>query len=106
MPPASAQRIPLGMLQAEVSAGERARKLSHKNERVDQLLRAGRGSTDVQTRARIYREAAGILDDEVPWLYGINAPAVQAWRPRLKGYAAHPHGGRYFAGLKRAWVAG
>lgn len=78
----------------------------YRNERVDRLLHDGRVQMDPGKRARLYSEAVHVLDDEVPWVYGVNAPPVQAWRPRLRGYAAHPHGGRYFSALRRAWVEG
>lgn len=58
------------------------------NERVDELLDAGRVETDPDARRDIYAEAATLIADEASYIYLYNPAVIQAWTPALQGYEA------------------
>ena len=60
----------------------------YSNSEVDQLLDAGRTSTDEAERKGLYDQAAQIIVDEVSYLYLYNPDVVQAWSDSVEGYVA------------------
>jgi peptide/nickel transport system substrate-binding protein len=64
------------------------------NERVDELLIAGRGTTDVAERKTIYTEIAQIVNDEALWIYMWRLNSIWGVNKRVQGFVAPGHPGR------------
>jgi peptide/nickel transport system substrate-binding protein len=64
---------------------------------VDRLLDAGRVETDIDRRRADYAKAAGIIADQVSYLYLYNPSIIQAWTTNLSGYEARRDGAIRFA---------
>lgn len=64
------------------------------NERVDELLIAGRGTTDVAERKTIYTEIAQIVNDEALWVYMWRLNSIWGVNKRVQGFVAPGHPGR------------
>ena len=60
----------------------------YKNEKLDELFSAGRGTTDQAQRKKIYTEAATIMNDEVPWIYLWSPNSIFAHSKKLVGFKA------------------
>jgi peptide/nickel transport system substrate-binding protein len=58
----------------------------YKNEKIDELFAAGRGTTDQAQRKKIYTEAATILNDELPWVYLWSPNSIFAHSKKLVGF--------------------
>ncbi len=67
------------------------------NPEVDRLLDAGRVETDRDRRKADYAKAAGIIADQVSYLYLYNPSVIQAWTTNLLGYEARRDGAIRFA---------
>ena len=64
----------------------------YSNARVDELLDQGRAEADAAERNRVYREAATIIADEVPY-YIISYQGYQVFfDPKIEGYQPNPRG--------------
>lgn len=64
----------------------------YSNEKVDALLDRGRSSSDTAERNRVYRAAATIISEEVPY-YIISYQGYQVfYDPAIEGYVANPRG--------------
>jgi peptide/nickel transport system substrate-binding protein len=59
----------------------------YSNPQVDELLDAGRTETDEATRKDLYAQAATIIADEASYIYLYNPSVIQAWSPKVEGYA-------------------
>lgn len=59
------------------------------NPEVDRLLLAGRAATDQTERAKAYKEAAGLINDDVShiWLYVLDS--LYGYTDKLEGYKPH-----------------
>ena len=74
----------------------------YSNAKVDTLLDQGRSSSDPIERNRVYREAAAIIAEEVPY-YIISYQGYQVfYDPAIEGYVANPRG--MLRSLKNATV--
>jgi peptide/nickel transport system substrate-binding protein len=60
------------------------------NERMDELLDAGRSETDTDRRKEIYDEVQTILVDELPWLWLFLPDVTMGWRSNVTGFRQHP----------------
>jgi peptide/nickel transport system substrate-binding protein len=58
----------------------------YSNKRVDDLFVAGRATTDVNERKKIYTEIATILNDEVPWIFLWSPNSIFGKSKRLAGF--------------------
>ena len=64
----------------------------YRNATLDGLLERGRAESDAAERIRIYREAAAIIADEVPY-YILSYQGYQVFfDPRIEGYRSNPRG--------------
>jgi peptide/nickel transport system substrate-binding protein len=61
-----------------------------KNAELDTLLDAGRGETDREKRAALYRRAERILYDEAPWIWGYHQLMTEVVQPYVRDYRPHP----------------
>lgn len=59
----------------------------YSNPQVDELLDAGRTETDETARKDLYAQAATIIADEASYIYLYNPSVIQAWSPKVEGYA-------------------
>lgn len=64
------------------------------NARVDELLVAGRGTTDIAERKKIYTEIAQIINDEAIWIFLWRLNSVYGVNKRVQGFRAPGHPGR------------
>ena len=64
------------------------------NERVDELLIAGRGTTDVAARKEIYTEIAQIVNEDPVWIYMFRLNSIWGVNKRVQGFVAPGHPGR------------
>jgi ABC-type transport system substrate-binding protein len=60
----------------------------YKNDKLDELFSAGRGTTDQAQRKKIYTEAATIMNDELPWIYLWSPNSIFAHSKKLVGFKA------------------
>ncbi len=67
------------------------------NPEVDRLLDAGRVETDRDRRKADYAKAAGIIADQVSYLYLYNPSVIQAWTTNLSGFESRRDGAIRFA---------
>lgn len=65
---------------------------SYSNARVDELLELGRSETDQAARKEIYTEIAGIITDELPYIFLVDQGYVVVNNPRLQGFDVRPTG--------------
>ncbi len=54
--------------------------------KMNELLLAGRGETDLARRQAIYKQAVQLVQDDAATLYVLSLPWVEAWRNTVKGY--------------------
>jgi peptide/nickel transport system substrate-binding protein len=59
---------------------------------LDELLRRGQTTTDLDERAEIYQEVSRTLLDESPWVWLFRGVRVRVVSPELSGFVAHPTG--------------
>lgn len=65
--------------------------LSHyRSEEMDQLLDAGRASTDQAERKRIYRSVIDVLNRDFPYIFIYHLQEMKAFRKTVKGYRHIP----------------
>jgi ABC-type transport system substrate-binding protein len=74
------------------------------NPRVDELLIAGRGTTDVEERKRIYTEIAQIVNDDATWIYMWRLNSIYGVNRRVQGFVAPGHPGRVISSAHEWWV--
>ena len=60
----------------------------YKNDKLDELFSAGRGTTDQAQRKKIYTEAATIMNEELPWIYLWSPNSIFAHSKKLVGFKA------------------
>lgn len=79
----------------------------YSNPRVDRLLEQGRKERDFKKRYQIYKEAVGIIEEEVPQIaLGFN-PYLFGYRKSVKGFTLQTYNDDYYyvvGGLGMAWV--
>lgn len=75
---------PYGYLQK--SSGSQWLVGGYNNAKMDQLLDAGRGETDVKKRQDIYKQVVQMVQDDGATIYVAGLPWVEAWRNTVKGY--------------------
>ena len=66
--------------------------IGYKNERIDELLKEGRGTFDQEKRTQIYREIHKILYEEQPYLFLYSPDALPIVNSRFKNVEASPIG--------------
>ncbi len=76
----------------------------YSNTRVDELFVEGRSTTDIEARKATYTELAGILNDEVPWIFLFRLPALYGVNSRVKGFTAPGHPGRVISSAHNWWI--
>ena len=74
------------------SFGEAGNRTFYENDRVDELLDAGRYSTDQDQRLEDYREVQEIIHEEVPWVFLQTRENVTGLSNRVHGFEHHPTG--------------
>jgi peptide/nickel transport system substrate-binding protein len=74
------------------------------NARVDELLIAGRGTTDVAERKTIYKEIAKILNEEAVWVYMFRLYAIYGINNRVKNFTPPGHPGRLISSAHEWYV--
>jgi peptide/nickel transport system substrate-binding protein len=74
------------------------------NARVDELLIAGRGTTDVAERKTIYKEIATILNEEAVWVYMFRLYAIYGINNRVKNFTPPGHPGRLISSAHEWYV--
>ncbi|MDP3761193.1 MAG: ABC transporter substrate-binding protein [Ramlibacter sp.] len=74
------------------------------NPKFDDLVRRARATVDAAERARLYGEAQGLLNSEVPYLIPFFQDLLSASAKNVMNYHVHPRGGQYF--LEEVWLAG
>jgi len=62
----------------------------YKNEKVDQLLEAGRKTADAEQRKKIYKEAMEIIMDDAPWIFLHSESQITGIRANVKDLIVHP----------------
>ena len=62
----------------------------YKNEKVDELLEAGRKTADTGQRQKIYKEAMEIIMDDAPWLFLHSEVQITGVNAKVKGLVVHP----------------
>lgn len=72
------------------------------NERVDELLSAGRRSIDQAERLALYQEAQAIIAEELPWVFLQTRENVSAHSNSIEGFEHHPMGSYFLAYVTRA----
>jgi ABC-type transport system substrate-binding protein len=75
------------------------------NARVDELLIAGRGTTDVAERKKIYTEIAQIANDEAIWVYLWRLNSIYGVNKRIQNFVAPGHPGRVISSAHEWSVA-
>ena len=76
----------------------------YSNTRVDELFVEGRSTTDIEARKATYTALAGILNDEVPWIFLFRLPALYGVNSRVKGFTAPGHPGRVISSAHNWWI--
>jgi peptide/nickel transport system substrate-binding protein len=71
------------------------------NERVDELLTAGRQSVDQEERLALYQEAQEIIAAELPWVFLQTRENVSAHSNSIQGFEHHPMGTYFLAYVSR-----
>ncbi len=56
------------------------------NTRLDELFPAGRATTNLAERKKIYTEAATIMNDELPWIFLWSPNSIFALSKKLVGF--------------------
>jgi len=74
----------------------------YRDERVHELLLAGRRAVDPAERAPLYREAQEIIQRDAPWVPLVHTMELAAMRRNVAGYRLHPTG-RVL--LSRVWLS-
>lgn len=59
---------------------------------LDELLRRGQTTTDIDERIEIYQEVSRTLLDESPWVWLFRGVRVRVVSPELSGFTPHPTG--------------
>jgi peptide/nickel transport system substrate-binding protein len=73
-------------------------RVRYQNERIDQLVEAGRIIIDRDKRKTIYKEVQEILSDDLPYISLWHAQNVAVMKKEVTGYTLYPNGD--FASLK------
>jgi peptide/nickel transport system substrate-binding protein len=63
----------------------------YQNDKVDDLLRKGRTTTDEKARIPIYREAQKLIVEDAPWIFVDHGKQVIIHRKRVQGFKLHPN---------------
>jgi len=65
----------------------------------EDLIQAGKVTTDQAERTRLYEEAQVIFKDQAPWATIAHSVVFMPMRPEVKGYKIDPFGGHPFYGV-------
>ncbi len=78
----------------------------YSNPEFDELVEQGRRTVDFARRKELYRQALGILNQEVHFIYLGHLPVAQAWRSRVQGLETNIRGDIAFhgGGMAYAWI--
>lgn len=76
----------------------------YSNLEFDELVEQGRRTVDLAARKKIYRQALGILNEEIHFVYLGHLPVAQAWRSRVQGLKTNIRGDIAFHGGGMAYV--
>ena len=60
------------------------------NEKVDELLEAARTATDIEERARLYREMQTIVQEDAPWVFVANWKQNAVTSDRVENFGLEP----------------
>jgi peptide/nickel transport system substrate-binding protein len=63
----------------------------YQNDKVDDLLRRGRTTTDEKARIPIYRDAQKLIVEDAPWIFVDHGKQVIIHRKRVQGFKLHPN---------------
>jgi peptide/nickel transport system substrate-binding protein len=74
------------------------------NARVDELLVAGRATTDIAERKKIYTEMAQIVNDDATWIILWRLNSIYGVNKRVQGFVAPGHPGRVISSAHEWWV--
>ncbi len=66
------------------------------------LLEAGKVTSDVAERTRIYEEMQVIFKEQAPWATIAHSVVFMPMRPEVEGYVMHPLGGHIFTAVSLA----
>ncbi|WP_422418214.1 ABC transporter substrate-binding protein [Pseudomonas sp. GZD-222] len=67
------------------------------DQRLDQLISAGRTTTDQSVRSRLYQQAQGLIQQQALWLPLAHPTAAALVRQNVEGYQVSPFGRQDFA---------
>src|SRR5690606_5719388 len=62
----------------------------YQNDRVEELVAAGRSSGDPQTRAAAYEEAQAIIWEDAPWVFLVSPDSIAGRSAEISGVVAAP----------------
>jgi peptide/nickel transport system substrate-binding protein len=68
----------------------------YRSDELHEVLLAGRRSTDVAERTRLYRRAQQIIHADAPWVPLVHATQTAAFRRGVEGFRLHPTGSKWF----------
>ncbi len=71
------------------------------DDRVDELLDAGRRTIDPDERLAIYAEAQELIVEGAPWLFLNTSIANNATRDTISGFVPHPTGSHFLRGVSK-----
>src|SRR5882724_13516635 len=63
----------------------------YQNDKVDDLLRRGRTTTDEKARVPLYKEAQKVVVEDAPWIFVDHGKQVIIHRKRVQGFKLHPN---------------
>lgn len=72
--------------------GDPGNRSFYANERVDELLEAGRREGDPDKRYAIYAEAQELIVEDAPWAFLIATSEVNGLQDNVEGFVPHPAG--------------
>ncbi len=72
------------------------------DQRLDQLISAGKTTNDQSVRSRLYQQAQGLIQQQALWLPLAHPTAAVLMRKDVEGYTVSPFGRQDFATVKTA----
>lgn len=94
---------PDDFLYFQFHTGEKFNTQSFSNKQVDQLLEAGRRTTDQTKRKAIYQDVQKLIAEQVGYVFLHINDQYEAFRPNVKGYVHYATGS--LKSLKDIWIA-
>ena len=90
-----------------LSSAPLTRRIGFRHDKADKLIHEARGTVGKRKRLALYAEVDSIINDELPYLYTINASMLQGGSMRLKGHQPALSGPFTTAGggIRTAWLA-